>query len=207
MTRLARWAALFAAALATPAVAAAQAPSTVVFERIDDRFMVAPDVRVTTFDGGVGTLAGLYGGQLFDDALLVGGAFYWLADGPDASSLRYGGLLVGWSAPLTGRIRFGARGLAGAGTSTLDAGVPIVATRASTRPFARFGGGHGDPAARTFRARADFLVVEPSLTLGVRVAEHVAVDAAVGYRKVGRAGRLGSRIDGTTGGIALQLDW
>src|SRR5439155_465877 len=99
----------------------APAPSSgpLVVERIHNGFVVAPDYKVTALDDRTAQLAGAYAGRTIDDRLLVGGAAYWLVNGPDRSKLTYGGLLIGWSMRNTGRIRFGARGLAGIGTATL----------------------------------------------------------------------------------------
>ena len=102
-----------------------QTSASLVVERVPTALLVAPDYKVTDVDGEIGQLAGLYGGRVVDDALLVGGALYWLANRSDTFKLTYGGLLVGWSSPDTHRIRLGVRGLAGFGSATL----PIVRTQ------------------------------------------------------------------------------
>src|SRR5438093_1008048 len=115
------WTIVLVSLLGVPAAFAQNAPTTgpLVLERIHDGFVIAPDYKVTTLDDNTAQLAGAYAGRTIDDRLLVGGAAYWLVDGPDRSKLTYGGLLVGWSIRNTGRIRFGARGLAGVGSATL----------------------------------------------------------------------------------------
>ena len=86
------------AAAAVPATALAQSTGPLRLEPIDDDVIVAPDYKITDFNGDTGQLAGAYAGKVFDDKLLIGAAAYWLVDGSDADRLTYGGLLVGWSA-------------------------------------------------------------------------------------------------------------
>ena len=116
---------LLAAAVLVASTAHAQnptpAPTTgpLVLERIHDAWIVAPDFKVTDLDDRTGELAGAYGGRVFDNTLLVGGAGYWLTNEARDFKMAYGGLLVGWQSREFGRIRFGGRGLAGGGTATL----------------------------------------------------------------------------------------
>src|SRR5688572_5208534 len=101
-------AALIVAALSPQAHAQqGSTPSSLTVERIDNRFVVAPDFKVTDVDNELGQLAGMYAGALLDDRILIGAAAYWLANGSDSLKLTYGGLLVGWATPDTSRIRFG----------------------------------------------------------------------------------------------------
>ena len=124
--------------------AAAQEPSAaqpLVIERIRAGFIVAPDFKVTMLDDQVGELAGGYAARVLDNTLIVGGAAYWLVN--DARDFRttYGGLLLGWSPPRTGRIRFGGRAVVGVGTATLgsDLSGAVGFRRVQAAPV-RFGG-------------------------------------------------------------------
>src|SRR5919197_6013499 len=127
---------LLAAALFVASTARAQNPSPaptngpLVLERIHDGWIVAPDFKVTDLDDRTGELAGAYGGRVFDNTLLVGGAGYWLTNEARDYKMAYGGLLVGWQSREFGRIRFGGRGLAGGGTATL--GFDVGAQRGGT---------------------------------------------------------------------------
>lgn len=197
---------LVMALLALPAASFAQGPTRtgpgpLVIERLENRFVIAPDFKVTEIDGDTGQLAGGYAGWLAEDTLLVGGAAYWLANGPDDAELAYGGLLIGWTTPAEHRIQFGARGLVGVGRATLGTEV--------TR-FARFGSRRSAPAppATTtvrVRGRDDFFVFEPQLTLVTKLTDHFAVTWGAGYRLTGYTDFLDDRLRGLTGSVALQL--
>ena len=194
------------ALLAVPMAAAAQTPppareGTLVIERLENRFVFAPDLKVTEIDGDTGELLGGYAGWLAEDTLLVGGAAYWLANGPEGAELAYGGLLIGWSTPPERRIQFGARGLVGVGRATLGTDI--------TR-FARFGSRrreHTPPTATTLHVplEDDFFVFEPQLTLGAKVTDHMGVTLGAGYRLTGYTDVLDDRLRGLTGSVALQL--
>jgi len=194
------------AILSLPAAAAAQGPprpaaGPLVVERVENRFVVAPDFKITEIDGDTGQLAGGYGGWVAEDTLLVGGAAYWLANGPDDAEMTYGGLLVGWNTPADRRIQFGARGLVGVGRATLGTDV--------TR-FARFGsrrGAPGMPVPSTtvrVRGRDDFFLFEPQLTLATKLTDHLGVTLGAGYRLTGYTEFAADRLRGLTGSIALQ---
>ena len=194
-----------AALLALPATVAAQTASPgagpLVIERLENHFVVAPDFKITDIDGDAGQLAGGYGGWLAEDTLLVGGAAYWLVNGPDDSEMVYGGLLVGWNTPAKRRIQFGARGLVGFGTATLGTDITH---------FARFGSRRGAanvrPEATTVRVRGedDFFVFEPQFTLVTKLTNHIGVTWGAGYRLTGFTDFADDRLGGVTGSIALQ---
>src|SRR5437868_12554804 len=103
---------------------AAPAAGPLVLEQIHDGWAIAPDVKVTSVDNRTGELVGAYGGRVFDGALLIGAAGYWLANDRRDSKLTYGGVVVGWQSSEFGRIRFGARGLVGGGSGTLGVTIP-----------------------------------------------------------------------------------
>ena len=210
---------LFAVALIVlPAVAAAQTPAPpssgpLVLERIENRFIVAPDFKVTDIDGDAGGLAGGYAGWLADDTLLVGGAAYWLANGPNDAELAYGGLLVGWNTPAEHRIQFGARGLVGFGRGRLGSDITT---------FARFGSRAGrtlpgpipgfrdtripivEPRTVRVLAQDDFFVFEPQLTVLTKLTNHIAVSLGAGYRLTAYTDFLDDRLRGVTGSVGVQ---
>src|SRR5262245_66665790 len=89
MVRTKRWTAPLAMCLATVIYASpAHAQGTpvgivqgpMVIERLQNGWAIAPDVKVTRFDGGTHTLAGAYGGWVFDNKLLIGAGADWLVD-------------------------------------------------------------------------------------------------------------------------------
>lgn len=189
-----------------------------VLERIHDPWVLAPDFKVTDLDGRTGELPGVYGGRLLDDALLIGGAVYWLANDARDFKMTYGGVMVGWQSHEFGRIRFGGRGLTGFGRATL--GVDAAPLRGIT-PLAP--GGRGDirfgvtnprvPApqlpAQTIRARFaatdDFFVVEPQANVSVRITNAIGVSCGAGYRQTANANWLRDRLNGVSANLAVQF--
>jgi hypothetical protein len=223
---------LLAAALLVTSAAYAQnvpaqnqpAPTTgpLVLERIHDGWVLAPDFKITDLNDRTGELAGLYGGRLIDNTLLIGGAGYWLTNDARDFKLGYGGLIVGWQSREFGRIRFGGRGLAGGGMATLgfDSTVPAL----PVEPF----GGRGDirfgatnprvqtrmpapgtqafPAVR-FIARDDFFVVEPQVNVSARITSNIGLSCGVSYRQTAGADVLGDRVNGPAANMAVQFGW
>src|SRR3954454_22405702 len=64
-----------------PLSAAAQSisgPMTV--QRIGNSAFIAPDFKITDFNGKASGLVGAYGGMLVEQTFLVGGGGYWLPD-------------------------------------------------------------------------------------------------------------------------------
>ena len=226
---------LLCAALLVASTAQAQNPPAaaptngpLVLERIHDGWVLAPDFKVTDVDNRTGELAGAYGGRVIDNTLLIGGAGYWLANDARDFKLAYGGVVVGWQSPEFGRIRFGGRGLAGAGRATLGFDVTpvsggIVDGFAGTRPGdIRFG--VTDPRVTTAPTRApvpsqpptlrtrviardDFLVFEPQANISARITKAIGVSCGVGYRETANADILRDRLNGPTASLAVQFGW
>jgi hypothetical protein len=180
-----------------------------VLERIHDGWVLASDFKVTDLNDRTGELAGVYGGRLIDNTLLIGGAGYWLTNDARDFRLGYGGVIVGWQSREFGRIRFGGRGLAGAGTATLgfDAGLP-------GRPVAQPLGGRGDvrfgvtsPRALRFVGRDEFLVVEPQANVAARITKNVGLSCGISYRETAGADFLGDRVNGPAANLSVQFGW
>ena len=215
---------LLGAALLVASTAQAQNPPAaaptngpLVLERIHDGWVLAPDFKVTDVDNRTGELAGAYGGRVIDDTLLIGGAGYWLANDARDFKLAYGGLVVGWQSPEFGRIRFGGRGLAGAGRATLGFDVTplrggIVEGFTGGRPGdIRFGVAPAPSQPQNFRtrviARDDFLVFEPQANISARITKAIGVSCGVGYRETAQADILRDRLNGPTASLAVQFGW
>ena len=203
--------------------AVAQEPSAaqpLVIERIRAGFIVAPDFKVTMLDDQVGELAGGYAARVLDNTLIVGGAGYWLVNDARDFRLTYGGLLLGWSPPRTGRIRFGGRAVVGVGTATLgsDLSGAVGFRRVQAAPV-RFGGridprtdprmGPASLPSSPFRIliRDEFFVFEPQASAACNIAKHIALDAAAGYHAVALTDGLRNRLDGPTANVAIQFGW
>ncbi len=230
---------LFAATLLVATAAHAQttqnppAPTNgpLVLERIHDGWVLAPDFKVTDVDNRTGELAGAYGGRLIDDTLFIGGAGYWLTNEARDFKMAYGGVVVGWQSREFGRIRFGGRGLAGAGGATLGfdvtglrGGIPQPGNIGGVRPGdIRFGvtdprvqarvptGAPVPVQPQTIRARVvgrdDFLVFEPQANISARITKAIGVSCGVGYRETAQADVLRDRLNGPTASLAIQFGW
>ena len=189
-------------------------PQPLIIEKIPTGFVIAPDFKATEIDDRFGQLAGAYAARVSDEALLIGGAAYWLVNGSDDFRLAYGGLLLGWNAYRTSRVRFGARGLVGIGSATLGRTFDGVArgreslirfgrVQAPTTPF------RGAPTPSTIQVRVsdDFFVFEPQANVALNLTDRIAITGAAGYRAVAATDGLRNLLDGPTINLGLQFGW
>lgn len=213
------------AAYAQNPAAPPPASGPLVLERIHDGWVLAPDFKVTDLDDRTGELAGVYGGRLIDNTLLIGGAGYWLTNDARDFKMTYGGVIVGWQSREFGRIRFGGRGLAGGGVATL--GFDINGQR---NVLVNAGGRGGDirfgvvdpraplatrapasvpsqPIRGRVVAHEDFLVVEPQANISARITKGIGVSCGVGYRETANADVMRDRLNGPTANLAIQFGW
>jgi hypothetical protein len=193
-------------------------PQPLAVERIPTGWVLAPDFKATEVDNQFGQLAGAYAGRVTDDTLLVGVAGYWLVNGSDDFRLGYGGLLVGWNADRSGRVRFGARSLVGVGTATLGRRIDGFFGRGGREPTIRFGGGRQPAPAPAARALPlpprtsvtisdEFFVIEPQANVSFNLSERLALSGAVGYRAAASTDGLRDLVNGPTVGLGLQFGW
>src|SRR5215813_5476828 len=106
-------------------VGIAQGP--MVIERLQSGWAIAPDAKVTQFDGGTHTLAGAYGGYVIDNRLLIGAAADWLTDPQRRRrQLAYGGAFVQWRRGVDRLFGFSVQGLVGGGSATATGDVSVV---------------------------------------------------------------------------------
>ena len=210
--------------------ASAQEPATesrLTVERIRSGLLVAPDLKLTSIDGGSGAVAGLYGGFITDRRLLVGAGAYWLTGGPNGVDMAYGGGLVEWFANPGGRVDFSVRSLFGFGRATLSSTfeAPVLDAFHGHAGRPRYGElGHGRhrgrwspkghpawnddfawPSSFMYRYHNDFLIADPQLSVHLNVTDWLRIGGGAGYRFVGRAGSDGDRLRGFTASIGLQL--
>ena len=194
-----------------PPVQTATAPTSgpLVLERVHDGWVLAPDFKITDLNDRTGELAGVYGGRVMDNTLLIGGAGYWLTNDARDFKLGYGGVIVGWQSREFGRIRFGGRGLAGAGTATLgfDSGLPgrPVAQPLGARGDVRFG--VTNPRPLRFVGRDEFFVVEPQANIAARITNNVGLSCGISYRETAGADFLGDRVNGPAANLSVQFGW
>jgi hypothetical protein len=203
--------------LLVPTTVLAQEPprgseQPLVIERMQNDFVVAPDFKVTDLDDRTGSLAGGYVGGLIQDALLVGGAGYWLTNRSSDFKMAYGGLLVGWVMPPEHRVQFGVRGLVGIGSATLGSDIQTLRGdlfKDRSAPSARFGSSPRPdgrvPTTVHAHLNDDFFVFEPQFTLVTKFTDHIGVNWGVGYRITGATDVLEDRLNGVTGSVAIQF--
>jgi len=173
----------------------------IIIQRLESGWAIAPDVKVTRFDGGTHTLAGAYGGYVIDNQLLIGAAADWLTDPQHRRrELAYGVACVQWRRGVDRLFGFSVQGLIGGGTATATGDVSVVNfDRTDTRKLT--------PVFTTERLpfREDFFVAEPGANLIVRLSSHVRLHAGGGYRAVSGARGLNDEIRGAVGSVALEI--
>ncbi len=190
---------------ATPALAQ-RAPAgngPMVVERVTNGFTAAPVVRFGQVDDDTRVLAGGEAGWVIDQRLMIGGAGYGMVNGGPDEVIAYGGLVVAWQVlPPSSPIRFGVKTLIGGGTATLPAdlaAVPLGAlpVRGSVRPSIF-------PPPRIL-VRDDYAVVEPEVTVAIRLSSLIHVSAGAAWRHTANAGLLGDRLNGPTASLAVHF--
>jgi hypothetical protein len=195
-----------------PLTAAAQdAPSTsqppqptpnaagpMIFEPIHSGWLIAPDAKITEFDGQTDGLLGGYGGWITDDTFFVGGAAYWLVNPSHDHEMWYGGITFQWLARTNARFGYTAKGLLGGGEATLS-GVTVV-----PRDDFRRGRVVAPTPVRTVFRQA-FFVAEPEADILVRLTRHMRITAGAGYRFTVADYGGDSRLRGAVGTIGLQI--
>ena len=123
------------------ATATAQATSSMQVRQMQNGFVFAPEVRLTTVNDRTATLVGASAGWQLDRTLFVGAAGYVLANRTRDFEMQYGGALMTFS-------------VGGTQTAGLTPGIFLgLGTATITRPLSEWGmpGGMGRPAPRTGR--------------------------------------------------------
>lgn len=204
-------------ACSMPAVAQTP-PGTIVVERVETGFVLAPDIRLTEVDDETATLAGGYVGWMTDRTWLVGAGGYWLASQDDDLTMAYGGLVVEWLARSSERIGFGVRGLVGGGRATLGStigdyfGVDDLDLPRDDGRYRRANqwmrGGRESTmidAETPLLVREYFFVAEPQASVIVHFTRWARLDVGVGYRLAAGAGSLDDELSGPSASIAIQF--
>jgi len=185
------------AASAEPSQPAPNAPGPMVFEAIHSGWLVAPDAKITQFDGETSELLGGYGGWITDDTFFVGGAGYWLVNPSNDHEMWYGGLVLQFLARTNSRFGYTAKGLIGGGEATLS-GVTV----ARGGDFRR---GRIEPTPIRTVFRQAFFVAEPEADVLIRLTRHMRITAGAGYRFTVADFGGDSRLRGAVGTLGLQI--
>jgi hypothetical protein len=191
-------------------VAAAQPPQTqgpMTIERVHNGWAITPDFKVTDFDGATKSLAGAYGGWVYDNTLLIGAGGYWMTNGSRDRDLQYGGAVVEWLQHADRALGFSVRGLVGWGTSELPGTVLRIVQPSprSDRDGRRLPSGAPTTTTVPVVFHDDFFVFEPQATALIRVTRLMRVTAGVGYRLTDGAHGLDDRLHGVSGSVGLQI--
>ncbi len=178
----------------------AQAQSgPLLLQPVSSGLVFTPEVKFTTVNHANGTLVGGYGGWLYDESLLLGGAAYWLTNGVDGTDMRYGGMLVGWTVPVGSVVRVGGRGLVGFGYAEMKYSYPY---------YYSDGYAHRPPSMMVPQwawASTNFFVFEPQATATFRVTKTVSFDVAGGYRVIADSGGLDHELRGGFGSVGVRF--
>lgn len=207
--------------VSAPGRAQAQQPPApskpvVTIERVENQWVLVPEAKLTDLNGDLGNLVGFTGGWLREETLLVGGAAYWLINGPGGWDLAYGGLAIGTQWRGDRAVTFGARGLIGAGeatrTVTFRSGFPWPwpggqAMPLNFGPRGTFSNVIPMPMPGEWRVDVSnrFIVFEPQATVMLRVTRRIRFGVSAGYRLTGGAESFGDDLNGATGTVSIQF--
>lgn len=191
------------AATAQPSQPAPNPQGPMIFEAVHSGWLVAPEAKITQFDGETSELLGGSGGWITDDTFFVGGAGYWLVNPSRDREMWYGGLVVQFLARTNSRFGYTAKGLIGGGEATLSQTVFPV------EPGNGPGGRDSRRSIRTFPGRLlvrqAFFVAEPEADLLIRLTRHMRITAGAGYRLTVADFGDDSRLRGAVGTLGLQI--
>jgi hypothetical protein len=189
-----------------------QGPMTI--ERVTNGWLVAPDMQFGRVGHSTTTLVGGYGGWMYQNTILIGGAGYFQVDRSEPRTIDYGGGIVEWFTRTDRPIGFGARALLGAGHATIDAGTAIFPG------FDRFRGlldqdavAHLIPVylpVPDLRIRhvvfgENFGIFEPQANVLVNLGPRLRVAAAAGYRVMFAARGLEDQLRGVMGSVGFEI--
>ena len=182
------------------------ASAGVIVEPIKDRYVFAPEGKITEVDGDTAVLVGGYGGVLWQESVLFGGGVYTLPNGANDTELTYGGLVIGFVLGDQRRISYGVRGLIGAGrgevTDTIAFGRP---THQRPGPRGSSMGDLGTLVVSDVTYEEAFMVFEPQADLNVRLGGDWRLTFGLGYRLTSASEYLDDRMQGVSGTVAIRF--
>jgi hypothetical protein len=190
-----------------PGTAAAQGsagPMTV--QRIGNSAFIAPDFKITDFDGKTTGVAGAFGGYLFENTFFIGAGGYGLTDSSSQRDMWYFGLVTGVYLKRDRPVGYGFKALIGGGEAT-------VAQQYYAYPPQPRRGRVVTPAYVTGGYHNGIFVFEPEANVLVHVNRHVALSGGVGYRVTGDpywgyygyGGYDNGALNGVTGTVSVQI--
>jgi hypothetical protein len=207
---LTRWtavlpvAAFFSVGLLPRAAAAQVSSGPMTVQRIGNSAFIAPEFKITDFNGKASGLAGAYGGYLVENAFFVGGGGYWLTDTARERDMWYLGFVTGVYLNRDRPVGFGFKALIGGGEATVGQQYTYLQPQR---------GGPGVPVTVADFYHTGIFVFEPQADVVVHLNQHMKLTGGVGYRFTGDpyygyygySGYGNSRINGVTGSVGLQI--
>ena len=198
--------------LLDPGAAGAQPTQTLVQDDLESNVLIAPDFKLTDLGGDLTGLAGLHGGWLINQRLLIGGGGYFQINDGGVSDMKYGGAVLEYFVNPSRLLHVSVRGLLGGGTATLrplSGRFPILNGFASPdfsgidvdRRFA------GRPVRFNNPRELDetFFVAEPEANVTLNVTESFRIGFGGGYRFIGEANGFENSLEGFTANLAAQF--
>jgi hypothetical protein len=200
-SHLLRLIAIAAALGAAPTIAAAQSsPQTPVsqggpmtIEEAQQGFVIAPEFKVSRFDGSKAQFAGVYGGVTVGRGFLLGGGIYTRTNGSRNRGMTYGGAVVGWQLWSDQPVGLSLRGLFGPGRGTSTQTITLTDMDRHT------------VVSQTRAFSSDFFVAEPQADLLFQFTKHLRLDIGGGYRLTSRSRFNNDRFSGASGSVALRI--
>ncbi|MGH9461747.1 MAG: hypothetical protein ACRD1X_11055 [Vicinamibacteria bacterium] len=195
---------------------------TLVQNQLESDILVAPDFKLTDLGGDLTGMAGVYGGWLINQKLLIGGGGYFQTNEGDVSDMRYGGAVLEYFVNPSRLVNFSVRGLLGGGTASIQRRFgPFPVFRGRSDPFygvdfSTINRGHDRPRGFDYpvsnfdkgyfqEVDESFLVAEPEANVTLNVTERFRIGFGGGYRFIGAANGLEDRLDGFTANLAAQF--
>ena len=197
-------AALLSVSLLPRHAAAQDSSGPMTVQRVGNSAFIAPDFKLTDFDGKTVGLAGAYGGYLAENMFFIGAGGYGLTDTSSERDMWYFGLVTGIYVNRDRAVGYGFKALIGGGEATTTQ--QFYASRPQPRP------GTGGPVLVTSYYQTGIFVFEPEANVVVHMSKHLTLSGGVGYRLTGDPywGYYGhdygtDRFNGVTGTVSLQI--
>jgi hypothetical protein len=190
-----------------PRMAGAQVstgPMTV--KRVGNSAFIAPDFKITDFNGKTSAVAGAFGGYLIENTFFVGAGGYGLTDPSNQRDMWYFGLVTGVYINRDHPVSYGFKALIGGGEATFAQQYAAYPPPPQPR---------GRPGAPVYVAgyQTGIFVFEPEANVVVQMNRHMAISGGVGYRFTGDPywGYYGyngfdtGALNGVTGSVSVHI--
>jgi len=186
----------------TSAAQVSAGPMTV--QRVGNSAFIAPDFKITDFNGKTSGVAGAFGGYLVENTFFIGAGGYGLTDTSSQRDLWYFGLVTGVYINRDHPVGYGFKALIGGGEATLAQQYYAYAPSRRGGPVA--------PVYVTGGYHSGIFVFEPEANVVVHMNRHLALTGGVGYRFTGDPywgygynGYSTDGLNGVTGTVSLQI--